>query len=150
MDCDEWLSQQVVLFDTRGVSLRDIIQTVVNYEAAHSVSTGRLATFGGEQPNKVARNPAPHILNAGTFCDIRFAHLIVIESAMYLYDALLDNKSVARPKGDLYSMRLGVEWDGDRNESETPGWARFQGAMMIAFHNAPTVRHHEIRPVGKG
>ena len=150
MDCDEWLSQQVVRFDNRGISLREIIQTVVNFEAAHSVSTSRLATFGGAEPTGAARNPAPHILNAVTFCGIRYAHLVVIESAMYLYDALLDNKSVARPKGDLYRMKLGVEWDGDQNESETPRWARFQGTMIVAFHNAPTVIRHEIRPVGKG
>ena len=150
MDCDDWLSQQVVRFDNRGISLKEIIQTVVNFEAAHSVSTSRLATIGGVEPNRAARNPAPHILNAVTFCGIRFAHLVVIESGMYLYDALLDNKSVACPKGDLYRMKLGVGWDADQNESETPGWARFQGTMMIAFHNAPTVIRHEIRPVGKG
>lgn len=150
MDCDEWLSQQVVRFDNRGISLKEIIQTVVNFEAAHSVNTSRLASIGGVEPNTAARNPAPHILNAMTFCGIRFAHLIVIESAMYLYDALLDNKSLARPKGDLYSMKLGVGWDADQNESEMPKWARFQGTMMIAFHNVPTVIRHEIRPVGKG
>ena len=150
MDCDQWLGQQVVRFDNRGLSLREIIQTVVNYEAAHSVSTSRLATIGDVEPSKAARNPAPHILNAVTFCGIRFAHLVVIESAMYLYDALLDNKSVARPKGDLYRMKLGVGWDGDQHESETPCWAGFQGTMMVAFHNAPTVTRHEIRPVGKG
>ena len=32
MDCDHWLGQQVVRFDNRGISLREIIQTVVNYE----------------------------------------------------------------------------------------------------------------------
>ena len=150
MDCDQWLGQQVVQFNDRGISLKEIIQTVANFEAAHSVSTDRLATFGDEEPNKAVRNPAPHILNAVTFCGIRFAHLIVIESAMYLYDALLDNKSVARPKGDLFRMKLGVGWDADGNESDTPKWARFQGTMMIAFHNAPTVIRHEISPVGKG
>ena len=150
MDCDEWLGQQVVRFDNRGISLKEIIQTVVNFEAAHSVNTSRLATSGGAVPTKAARNPTPHILNAVTFCGIRFAHLVVIESAMYLYEALLDNKSVARPKGDLYRMKLGVAWDCDRNESETPGWARFEGTMMVVFHNAPTVTRHEIGPVGRG
>ena len=150
MDCDQWLSQQVVLFDNRGISLKEIIQTVVNFEAAHSVNTSRLASIGGVEPNTAARNPAPHILNAVTFCGIRFAHLVVIESAMYLYDALLDNKSVARPKGDLFRMKLGVGWEADQNEANTPRWASFQGTMMVAFHNAPTVIRHEIGPVGKG
>ena len=150
MDCDEWLSQQVVRFDNRGIPLKEIIQTVVNFEAAHSLSTSRLATIGGEEPNKAARNQAPHILNAVTFCGIRYAHLVVIESAMYLYDALLDNKSVTRPKGDIYSMKLAVSCDSEESESETPNWACFRGTMMVAFHNAPTVIRHEIRPVGQG
>ena len=114
MNCDEWLSQQVVRFDNRGISLKEIIQTVVNFEAAHSVNTSRLATFGGAKPTGAGRNPAPHILNAVTFCGIRFAHLVVIEAAMYLYDVLLDNRSVARPKGDLYRMKLGAGWDGTK------------------------------------
>ena len=67
MDCDQWLSQQVVRFDNRGISLKEIIQTVVNFEAAHSVNTSRLASIGGVEPNTAARNTAPHILNAVTF-----------------------------------------------------------------------------------
>ena len=148
MNCDEWLGQQVVRFDNRGISLKEMIQTVVNYEAAHSLSTSRLATIEGEEPTKATRNPAPHILNAVTFCGIRYAHLVVIESAMYLYEALLDNESVIRPKGDVYTVKLGVGCDPDQNESATPSWARFQGTMMVAFHNAPTVIRHEIRAVG--
>ncbi len=150
MDCDQWLSQQVVRFDSRGISLKQIVQTVVNFEAAHSVNTSRLATVGGIEPSKAARNPSPHILNAVTFCGIRFAHLIVIESGLYLYDALINNTSVTRPTGDLYRMKLGVSWDSDQNDSDTPSWACFQGTMMVAFHNVPTVIRHEISPVGKG
>ena len=150
MDCDAWLGQQVVRFDDQMISLKDLIQTVVNFEAAHSVSTSRLATFGDEEPTRARRNPAPHILNAMTFCGIRYAHLVVIESAMYLYDALLANKAVIRPKGDLYRLKLGVACDADQSQSETPNWASFGGTMMMAYHNAPMVIRHEIRPVGKG
>ncbi len=149
MNCDEWLSQQVVLFDNRGISLKEIIQTVVNYEAAHSLNTSRLATFEGEEPTKATRNPAPHILNAVTFCGIRYAHIVVIESAIYLYEVLLDNEYVTRPKGDVYTVKLGVECNNpDDNNSATPSWARFEGTMMVAFHNAPKVIRHEIKPAG--
>jgi hypothetical protein len=150
MDCDQWLGQQVVRFDDRGISLKEIIQTVVNFEAAHSVDTSRLASIGGVEAGNAARNPAPHILNAVTFCGVRFAHLIVIESAMYLYGALFENESVACPKGDLSGMKLGVGWDTDPNEADAPKWASFKGTMMVALHNAPKVIRHEIRPVGKG
>ena len=78
MNCDDWLGQQVVLFDGKGISLKEIIRTVVNYEGAHSIDVGRLATVEGEQPSKAATNPAPHILNAVTMFGITYAHLIVI------------------------------------------------------------------------
>ncbi len=151
MNCDEWLSQQVVRFDKHGITLKEIIQTVVNFEAAHSVNTSRLASIEGEAPNKAARNPAPHIMNAIAFCGIRFAHLIVIESAIYLYDALLKSESITRPKGENYRLALAVGLNQKEiDDTETPSWVEFLGTMMIAFNNAPSVIRHEIRPVGRG
>ena len=32
LSCDDWLGQQVVLFDGRGISLKEMIRTVVNFE----------------------------------------------------------------------------------------------------------------------
>ena len=58
-----------------------------------------------------------------TFCGIRYAHLVVIESALYLYETLLDNDAVARPKGDVHTVKLGVACDADQSASATPGWA---------------------------
>ena len=144
MSCDEWLDQQVVLFDCNGISLREIIRTVVNFEGAHSINTSRLSTIEGEKPSPAAAKPAPHILNAVTLFGIRYAHLIVIESAMYLYDTLLDQDSIVRPKGEIYSVKLGVECTRDQAESPQPDWIRFQGTMMMSFSNAPTVIRHEI------
>ena len=144
MSCVEWLDQQVVLFDRRGISLREIIQTVVNFEGAHSINTGRLATMEGEKPSKSAKKPAPHILNAVTLFGIRYGHLIVIESAMYLYKLLLSQDSIARPKGDIYSAKLGVKCTEDQAESTQPSWIRFQGTMMLSFSSARTVIRHEI------
>ena len=108
MSCDEWLGQQVVVFDGKGISLKKMIQTVVNFEGAHSIDVGRLATFEGETASKATRDPAPHILNAVTFCGIRYVHLIVIECAMYLYDKLLEADAIERPSGDIYMVTPGV------------------------------------------
>lgn len=32
LTCDEWLGQQLVMFDNRGISLKDVISTVVTYD----------------------------------------------------------------------------------------------------------------------
>ena len=94
LSCDDWLGQQVVLFDGKGISLKEMIRTVVNFEGSHSISVGRLSTIEGEVASRAAKNPAPHILNAVTVCGIRYAHLIVIECALYLYEKLLEERSI--------------------------------------------------------
>ncbi|MXY58599.1 MAG: hypothetical protein F4Y41_19825 [Gammaproteobacteria bacterium] len=147
MSCDEWLGQQVVVFDGKGISLKKMIQTVVNFEGAHSIDVGRLATFEGETASKAARNAAPHILNAVTFCGIRYAHLIVIESALYLYDKLLGADAIAPPSGDIYMITPGVTCSPEQATSSRPDWARFRGGMMISFSDAPQVVCHRIRAV---
>ena len=145
MNCDEWLGQQVVLFDGKGISLKDMIQTVVNFEGAHSISTSRLLTVQDEKPTKAAANSAPHILNAVTVFGVRYAHLIVIETAMCLYDRLIDQDSIERPMGDVYAVKPGVDCSPEQADAEKPDWIRFQGTMIISFSNTPTVIRHEIR-----
>ena len=66
-----------------------MIRTVVNFEGAHSIDLGRLSTVEGEVASRAAKNFDPHILNAVTVFGIRYAHLIVIECALYLYEKLL-------------------------------------------------------------
>ena len=84
---DQRLGQQVVLFDGKGISLKEMIRTVVNFEGAHSIDVGRLITVEGEASSTAAKNPAPHILNGVTLCGIRYAHLIVIECAVCQYQS---------------------------------------------------------------
>ena len=147
LSCDEWLGQQVVLFDGRGISLKDMIRTVVNFEGAHSINVGRLATIEGEAPSSAATNPAPHILNAVTVCGIRYAHLIVIECALYLYEKLLDESSIERPKGEIYKVTPAVACSPDQAESSRPDWIKFEGNMMISFSDVRRVIRHTIKAV---
>ena len=147
LNCDEWLGQQVVLFDGKGISLKELIRTVVNFDGAHSIDVSRLAVPQGDAASKAARNPAPHILNAVTVCGIRYAHLIVIECALYLYKKLLDVDSIKRPSGDIYMLTPGVACAPDQAESPRPDWVKFRGTMMISFSGGPKVVRHKIKAV---
>ncbi len=147
LSCDEWLGQQVVLFDGKGISLKEIIRTVVNFEGAHSINTDRLATFEGEQASKAATNPAPHILNAITLFGIRYAHLIVIECALYLYEKLLGESSIEHLHGDIYKITPGVACSPEQAESSRPDWVKFQGGMIISFSGVPKMIRHKIKAV---
>ena len=120
MSCDEWLGQQVVLFDRNGISLREIIRTVVTFEGAHSINTSRLSTIEGRETVLGGSEASATHPERRNLFGIRYAHLIVIESAMYLYDTLLDQDSIVRPKGEIYSVNLGVECTRDQAESPQP------------------------------
>ena len=141
------MGQQVVLFDAKGISLKEMIRTVVNFEAAHSIDVGRLATVEGEAASTAAKNPAPHILNSITLCGIRYAHLIVIECAVYLYERLLDESSIERPGGEIYRVTPGVPCLPEQAESPRPDWVKFQGGMVVSFSDAPKLVRHKIKAV---
>ncbi len=97
MGCNEWLGQQVVLFDRKGITLGKLIRTVVNFEGAHSVNVGRLSVMEDEAPSRAAKEPHVHILRNISFGGIGYAELVTIETAMYLCKKLLKEPSRACP-----------------------------------------------------
>ena len=100
MRCDDWLGQQVVMFDRKGITLEKLIRTVANFDGAHAVNVDRLATVEGEKPSKAAKEPDIHILRNITFFGVGYAELIVVEAALYLLWRLLDEPSIERPRGE--------------------------------------------------
>ena len=148
MSCDEWMGQQVVNFDGRTISLKEIIQTVVNLEGAHATNVARLAEVEGNKPLRAARQLQLHLLNNITLFGVRYAHLIVIETALYLYESLLDETSIQRPDGDVYLVKPGFDCPREQASSPRPDWLRFEGTMMMEFSSEPKVTRYTIKPVG--
>ena len=144
LDCDGWLGQQVVLFDGKGICLKEMIRTVVNFEGAHSADMSRLAVVEGEEVRRAAKNPAPHILNALSVCGIHYLHLIVIESGLYLYNKLLGETTIKRPHGEIYDIELGVACPPEQADSPRPNGVNFEGTMMVSFSGPPQVVCHKI------
>lgn len=145
LGCDEWLGQQVVLFDRTGISLKEIIRTVANYEGAHSISVGRLAQVEGDKRPRAARRPEPHLLSAISVFGVPYVHLIVIESALFLYSRLVDERSIERPNGKIYIPTPGFACAPGEAASSSPDWLRFEGGMMLSFSTVPTVIRHRLR-----
>ena len=48
-DCDAWLGQQLVVFDNRGITLKDVTRVIVNTEGAHSPPVERLMLPQGDE-----------------------------------------------------------------------------------------------------
>ena len=147
MRCDDWLGQPVVRFDGKGISLREIIRTVVNYKGAHALNVSRPFDTGEGRPRKPVKEAALHILNNITLFGVRYTHLIVIETALYLYERLLDETSILRPGGDLYLVRPGFACPEEQARSSRPDWLRFDGTMVMVFSSESRSTRHQIRPV---
>ena len=147
LNCDHWLGQQVEMFDRKGISLGEIIRTVVNYEGAHAINVGRLLEIEGQEHLKAARNPEIHILNNVTLFGIRYAHMIVIKSALYLYGKLLEEPAIERPSGDHYMIKPRLICTQEQATSPRPDWVRFEGMTIVSFGREKMLTRHTIKAV---
>ena len=148
LSCDNWLGQQLVMFDNKGLTLKDVIRIVVTYEGAHSTNVSRLMQGEHEKVSKPAKNPELHILNNIKTFGIKFTHIIVIESALYLYNKLLENKAIERPKGEIYLATLCLYQCSSENVfSNHRSWLAYDGGIISSFGNVKKQISHRIRAV---
>ena len=148
MRCSDWLAQQVVMFDQRGIALHELIRVVANYDGAHAVSVGRLSVVEGESPSKAAEEPDIHILRNITFFGVGYAELVVVEAAMYLFERLMDETSIVRPRGDCCVVKPEFECSADQAVSPKPVWLGFRGGTMVSLSARPGIVRHKVRAVG--
>ena len=148
LSCDNWLGQQLVMFDNKGLTLKDVIRTVVTYEGAHSTNVSRLMQPENEKDYKPAKNPELHILNNIKAFGIKYTHLIVIESALYLYKKLLKNKAIEKPKGETYIATVCLYPCSSENVfSNHRSWISYDGGIIASFGNEKKLISHRIRAV---
>ena len=150
LDCSAWLGQQLVMFDHCGITLKDVIRTVATYEGAHSISVSRLLQPEGEQPRGPFRNPERHILDNVTVFGMKYTHLVVIESALYLYEMLADGGHIARLGDEEWRLRPSfVTLDENGFFSAKQGWLGFAGGLIPAIGTPGQTITHRIRAVGR-
>ena len=148
LGCDAWLGQQLVMFDKKGISLKDVIRTIVNYEGAHSINVSRLMHTENEMDSEPSKNPKLHILNNIKIYGIKYNHLIVIETALYLYAKLLKNKEIENPKGEKNIPTICVFSESPEGVfSSSPKWLAYDGGIILSFGDRPQLISHKIRAV---
>ena len=147
MRCSDWLGQQVVMFDRKGIALEKLIRTVANFDGAHAVNVSRLMTVDGENPSKAAKDPEIHILRNITFLGVGYAELVVVEAALYLYSRLLDEPSIEPPVGEIHKVAPVFECPPERAVSTRPAWLGFRGGLIVSFSPKPGIVHHTVRGV---
>ena len=146
LDCDQWLGQQLVIFDNRGITLKDIVRVTVNTEAAHSPPLERLMLPEGDEDKarfRVVRDREIHILSHITVCGVRYSHAIVIQAALYLYRELAVNKSLWQPEGQVGIPVFGfIPQDvflPDQN------WLSFDGGLALSLRGGEQSVTHRVR-----
>lgn len=147
VDGNAWLGQQLVLFDNRGITLKEVIRIVANTEAAHAPPIDRLAEVaGGEKDHlraQAAKASELHILSNVRVCGVRYYHAIVIQTALYLYQKLFDTKSIP---GFAEELKLPVLCFIPVDEfSPEQRWLSFDGGLMMSLGGREQVISHNIR-----
>ena len=147
-NCDEWLSQVLVMFDDRGISLKDAIRTTATYEGAHSLNVSRLMRTETEKDTNPSRNPELHILNNVKICGIKFNHIVVIESALHLYKTLVGNTGLEKPEGEVVLPTLCLVSESTESIfSAARNFLHFDGGVILSFGGEPKSISHKIRAV---
>ncbi len=142
LDCDQWLSQQLVMVNNNGVSLGEVIKLVANTESVHAPQISRMMTSDPSKEPHVHKNLATKILSGLRFAGICYHHIVVIESALFLYESLCDNKAVKRPEGDRFIPILCLVPD----VSSQKKWMTFDGGLAITFSKEGQTVSYRIRP----
>lgn len=150
LDCEPWLGQQLVMFDNRGITLRDVIRVTVNTEAAHSPPLDRLMLPEGDEDKvrfRVVKDREIHILSHITICGVRYSHAIVIQAALLLYWKLARNGSISLSEGEVGIPVFG--FIPDDVFSPRQDWLRFDGGLVTSLGGrAQTIAHRVRAPRG--
>lgn len=150
LDCSRWLGQQLVMFDQRGITIKDVIRMVATFEGAHSINVSRLLQAAEEKPKGPYKHPERHILDNVTVFGMKYTHIVVIECALYLYEMLADGKHIERLADEKWRLRPSfVTLDEAEFFSAKQDWLGFAGGLILGPGTAERSITHKIRAVGK-
>ena len=149
LDCDQWLGQQLVIFDNSGITLNDIIKVMADTEGAHSPPKDRLMLTDGIEDKarfRVVKDYKIHILSHITVWGVRYSHAIVIQAAMYLYHKLAKSTCCGKWEGDVIILDLGGEHEDVFSPAEK--WLWFDGGLMLTLQEKGQSITHRVRAPG--
>ena len=145
-NCDSWLGQQLVVFDNRGITLRDVIRVLANTEGAHSPPLDRLSLPQGNEDKsrfRVIKDGEIHILSHIMVSGVRYSHAIVIEAAMYLYRQLTRNESISTAEGAGEILQLSIAPEAVFGSVQD--WLRFDGGLQMVLGGREQSISHKVR-----
>ena len=146
LDCDNWLAQQLVVIDNKGVALKAILSAAANTEGAHSVNVQHFMQVENSDEPKPARNMEVHLLSNITIFGIQYNHIIVIESALYLYQILSHNRFISPTMDSVDIPVFNLFLDGaDDVFSSYNNWLAFVGFYTLALGGGGKTVSHVVK-----
>ena len=137
MTCYQWLGQQVVLCDQKGITLGKILRTVANLHGAHSVD--------GKDPSSDDKEPHVQIIRNLALFGLGYMDLVVLETALYLQSLLLNEPSIEKPAGAICIVNPSFTSPPEDMWSKEPRWLTYLGDTMMEFGPNPGIEQHTIR-----
>ena len=148
MNCNDWLGQQLVMFDNKGIRLKEVIRTIANYEGAHALYVARFSRTQDEKDTDLSKHPEVHILNNVKIMGVKYTHIIVIECALYLYKKLVANRGFATPEGAEYIPITVIRNKTPENSfPSAQNFLAYDGSVACSFGGRGTLISHRIRAV---
>ena len=149
LNCSAWLGQQLVMFDHRGITLKEVIRMVATFEGAHSINVSRLFQPEDEKSHGPFRHPERHILDNVTVFSMKYTHMVVIETALYLYERLVDTGQIEQPGENWRTRASFVATEAERFFEDNTRWLGFAGGLALSLGGLEQSISHRIRAVGK-
>ena len=135
LGCDDWLGQVLVLVDNESVTLKDILRATVNTEGAHAVD---VSLDSSHRP--------VHVASAITIAGVRYNHIIAIEAALYLYEALVLKPNLRHADRGMIGPRVDIEIEVDGSMVAVhEQLVDFFGSFVIPFGTGTHEHKHRIR-----
>ena len=146
LGCDNWLGQQLVLLDGKGITLKDVIRVTANSEGAHSSSISSLSKAQGDEDkasSRILKDRNTYFLSGIRIYGVKYSHAIVIETALYLYIELARRILGDHPEGGREIPLLCFTPKDVFSPDQQ--WLRFDGGSYLPFGGAGQVIAHRIR-----
>lgn len=150
LDCSMWLAQQLVMFDRRGITLKDVIRMVTTYEGTYSPNLSRLLQAADRKVSGRSGNSERLILDNVTVFGMKYTQVVATECALRLHKMFVKAGHIPRPpdKRSRLQLSFGTTVPTDFF-SENQDWLRFAGGLILAFGSGERKFTHRIWAVGK-
>ena len=146
LNCDQWLGQQLVMIGEKGITLKQTLRAAANSEGAHSFNTPDITPYNGGGEPKEKNHPEVNLLSNITICGVQYNHIILIETALYLYRLLLQDRTFNPSEAniDLPAFSLLTHIPGDIFADPTR-WLSFVGRHRLTLGAARKPVSYELR-----